>query len=250
MSRKLPIVAAGGLFAVVATVGLWPNFEKVAPQDAVAPSPTTTFADTPNQIPVTEVSPHNGSAGSVATEANPPGDALSDFGVFGEAVNFMPGDLCDTSGDCRREPVALHEYAEYTDDQLRTLSAFDGTAAIVLANRLGASEPAEARRFAARGFVLTADPYAFHMTQQFSGVASGAVLGPKGEIDLAAARRAYLWVKLGYELGVTDAARLDYQAAILTEHGMDDLSALDAAAAKQRQQLEDARLHLVGEGFK
>ncbi len=246
MSRKPAIMAAGGLLVVVAITGLWPGEDgqpagpPVSPNDLSIPAATDTGMRPRGESPTLA-----GDTGSAIDEAN-----NGEFSVFGEAVRFIPGDLCNETGDCRREPVALHEYAEYTDEQLKTLSAFDGAAAIVLANRLGASDWSQARKYAARGFVLTGDPYAFHMAQQFSGVSTGAFYDRDGKLDMTSARRAYLWVRLGYELGVNDAATLDYQASVLHQHGLHDLSDLDATAAAERRRVEEVRLQLVGEGFK
>ena len=247
MSRKTAIMATGGLL-VVAIIGLWPGIEDDPAGPPAYPQAKTLLTPADAGKPPTAARPAPASDTIASSGATHHGsDELS---VFGEAVRFMPGDLCDPSGECRREPVALHEYAEYTDEQLKTLSAFDGAAAIVLANRLGGADWEEARRYAARGFVLTGDPYAFHMAQQFSGVTTGALFDRDGSLDITSARRAYLWVRLGYELGVNDAAVLDYQASILNEHGLHDLSDLDAAVETERRRIEAARLHLVGEGFK
>ena len=248
MSRKPAIMAVGGLVVVVAITGLWPgdNGQPAGPPVISQAKTLSTPTDT-GKPPTAESARTTGTAGGSDSNG---GAGDGEFNVFGDTVRFMPGDLCSETGNCRREPVALHEYAEYTDEQLETLSAFDGAAAIVLANRLGASDWSEARRYAARGFVLTGDPYAFHMAQQFSGVSTGALYDSNGKLDMTSARRAYLWVRLGYELGVNDAATLDYQASILNQHGLHDLSDLDAAVDAERQRVENVRLQLVGEGFK
>ncbi len=248
MSRKPAIMATGGILALVAVVGLWPGDHTERPETPIVPigsaSPAPVGVEPVEKSEgTTDNAPETVAGSSVGFE---PGE----FSVFGDAVQFIPGERCDEAGECTRQPVALHEYAEYTDEQLRALSAFDGAAAIVLANRLGETDWSEARRYAARGFVLTGDPYAFHMARQFSGVSRGASFDRDGKLDLASARRAYLWARLGYELGVNDAASLDYQASILHQHGVDDLSQLDAAAAAERRRVENVRLQLVGEGFK
>ncbi|MEM1174208.1 MAG: hypothetical protein AAGI27_05315 [Pseudomonadota bacterium] len=246
MSRRIRIGAVAGLILAVIIVGLWPNGK---PTTATAPESLNSAAVTvPEAVhPAPTNSPHTADIGN---SQEPPTIDLSDFQVFGEAVKFMPGELCDGQGNCSYEPVALHDYAEYTDEELRTLSAFDGSAAIVLAHRLGESDWQQARQYAARGFVLTGDPYAYHMTRQFSGVSTGATYDRAGNLDLRAAQRAYVWIKIGYELGASDGASLAYQAAVLSESGYDDFKRLDALADATRREVEQVRLKLVGEGFK
>ncbi len=244
MSRKVSTGSIVGIVVALVVVGLWPgsdSSEPALPGDSAGVAPSTTLK-TPSASPPELQAVTNGAQASPVPE-------LRDFHVFGESVQFLPGDRCDDHGNCRLEPVPLHAYAEYSDEQLRTLAVFDGLAAIVLANRLGASDPEQARHYAARGFVLTGDPYAFHMTRQFSGVETGARYDSDGRFDLRAAQQAYIWIKTGYELGVSDGASLAYQASVLNENGFTDLERLDSLADATRRKVEQARLELVGEGF-
>ncbi|MEM6513078.1 MAG: hypothetical protein AAF660_08705 [Pseudomonadota bacterium] len=248
MSRKTLTTAAGGLAIVAMAIWLWPKNEvdDTGQRPVIAPGSAAMPESIVQAAPQTPDATANSGASATPLQS---ADSLDAYRLFGQAVQFMPGDRCNADGDCRQEPVPLHAYANYTDEQLKTLSVFDGQAALVLANRLGRNDPAQARHYAARAFMLTADPYAFHMARQLSGVNTGMVYQGDGQLDLVAAQRAYVWIKLGYELGASDLSTLAHQRAILDEHGFRDFDALDALADASRRDMENTRLQLVGEGF-
>ena len=167
---------------------------------------------------------------------------------FGEVVTFVVRERCDDAGNCRLTPVALHEYEDYSIDELKAIARFDGEAAIVLASKLGGGDFKEARKWALRAFVMTKDPYAYHMAANFSGVAIGEGF-VNDEFDRSAAERAYVWMKTGYLLGVNDGTDLTQQEMILDRHGFEDRERLDRQVSAGVAYLTQKRLELTGEGF-
>lgn len=174
--------------------------------------------------------------------------AVRDRG-FGEVVRFVVRERCDDEGNCRPGPVALHEYERYSIEELETIAKFDGEAAIVLADKLGDRSAREARRWALRAFVMTKDPYAYHMAAVYSGVSAGELVDADGNLDRRLAERAYVWMKTGYLLGVNDGADLTQQEIILDRHGFEDREHLDRQVDASVAYLTRKRLELTGEGF-
>lgn len=168
---------------------------------------------------------------------------------FGEAVVFTVGQVCDDDGNCSYRPAPDHEYARYTRQQLETIAGFDGVAAIILANRLGASDLDAAKRWAVQGFLLTGDPYAFHMASVYSGVQVGAQFDADGELDRSAAEEAYIWLKIGHELGVADRSKVDAQARILTDYRVFEPERLDAEVDARVEEFIADRVRLTGRTF-
>ncbi len=168
---------------------------------------------------------------------------------FGEAVVFTVGYVCDDAGQCAYRPAPEHEYARYTRRQLETIAGFDGAAAIILANRLGRTDLEAAKRWAVQGFLLTGDPYAFHMASVYSGVHVGAQFDVDGELDRKAAEEAYIWLKIGHELGVADRSSLDEQVRVLTDYRVFEPERLDAEVDSRLEQLIADRVRLTGRTF-
>jgi hypothetical protein len=168
---------------------------------------------------------------------------------FGEAVVFTVAQVCDNAGNCRYRPTPEHEYARYTRQQLETIASFDGAAAIILANRLGVSDLEAAKRWAVQGFLLTGDPYAFHMASVYSGVQVGAQFDADGELDRSAAEEAYIWLKIGHELGVADRSKVDEQARILTDYQVFEPERLDAEVDARIDKFIADRVRLTGRTF-
>jgi hypothetical protein len=168
---------------------------------------------------------------------------------FGEVVKFVVRERCDDDGECRLTPVALHEYEDYSIEELRAIAKFDGEAAIVLASKVGGRDFKEARKWALRAFVMTKDPYAYHMAANFSGVSRGEGIDANGKLDREAAERAYVWLKTAYLLGVSDGAYLTEQEIILDHHGFTDRARLDRQVSAGVEYLTQKRLELTGEGF-
>jgi hypothetical protein len=172
---------------------------------------------------------------------------------FGEAVVFTVGQVCDDDGHCSYRPAPDHEYARYTRQQLETIAGFDGAAAIILANRIGASDLEAdleaAKRWAVQGFLLTGDPYAFHMASVYSGVQVGAQFDADGELDRSAAEEAYIWLKIGHELGVADRSKVDAQARILTDYQVFEPERLDAEVDARIEEFIADRVRLTGRTF-
>jgi hypothetical protein len=168
---------------------------------------------------------------------------------FGEVVKFVVRERCDEEGNCGPRPVALHEYEHYSIEELKTLAKFDGEAAIILASRLGGKSFKEARNWALRAFVMTKDPYAYHMAANYSGVAVGELIDADGNLDRKVAERAYIWMKTGYLLGVNDGSDLTQQEMILDRHGFEDRAHLDEQVDAGVAFLTRKRLELTGESF-
>ena len=192
-------------------------------------------------------------AGDTRVEVDEPtpdlgGSAVTDRS-FGEVVRFVVRERCDDGGNCRPRPVALHEYEDYSIEELKTIAKFDGEAAIVLADKLGHKDFKEARKWALRAFVMTKDPYAYHMAANFSGVSRGEGIDASGKLDRKAAERAYVWLKTAYLLGVTDGTYLTQQEMILDRHGFTDRAHLDQQVSTGVEYLTQKRLELTGEGF-
>ena len=178
----------------------------------------------------------------------PPSTKYTDR-TFGEVVKFVVRDRCDDEGNCGPRPVALHEYEHYSIEELKTLAKFDGEAAIVLASRLGGVSFKEARNWALRAFVMTKDPYAYHMAANYSGVAVGELIDADGNLDRKVAERAYIWMKTGYLLGVNDGSDVTQQEMILDRHGFEDRAHLDQQVEAGVAYLTRKRLELTGESF-
>jgi hypothetical protein len=191
-----------------------------------------------DELPVPE--PSASSTDPVALDANR---------RFGEAVVFTVGHVCDDAGNCSYRPAPEHEYARYTRQQLETIAGFDGAAAIILANRLGASDLEAAKRWALRGFLLTGDPYAFHMASVYSGVQVGAQFDADGELDRSAAEEAYIWLRIGHELGVAERGKVDEQARILSDYRVFESERLDAEVNARLEALIADRVRLTGRTF-
>ena len=168
---------------------------------------------------------------------------------FGEVVKFVVREHCDDDGECRQRPVALHEYEDYSIDELKAIARFDGEAAIVLADKLGHKSFKEARKWALRAFVMTKDPYAYHMAANYSGVSRGEGIDANGKLDRIAAERAYVWLKTAYLLGISDGTYLTEQEIILDRHGFTDRERLDRKVEASVEYLTQKRLELTGEGF-
>ena len=154
---------------------------------------------------------------------------------FGEVVSFVVRERCDGDGKCRLTPVALHEYEDYSIEELEAIARFDGEAAIVLADKLGDKSFKEARKWALRAFVMTKDPYAYHMAANYSGIAAGELIDADGNLDRKLAERAYVWMKTGYLLGVNDGTDLTQQEMILDRHGFTDRERLDRRVSASRR---------------
>jgi hypothetical protein len=167
---------------------------------------------------------------------------------FGEVVKFVVRERCDEEGNCGPRPVALHEYEHYSIRELKTLAKFDGEAAIILASRLGGKSFKEARNWALRAFVMTKDPYAYHMAANYSGVAVGEGF-TNGQFDRRQAERAYVWLKTGYLLGANDGTQLTQQEMILDRNGFEDRVRLDQQVDAGVAYLTRKRLELTGESF-
>ena len=167
---------------------------------------------------------------------------------FGETVKFRVGEVCDDSG-CVTRPIAQHEYENYSVEELTAIAEYDGAAAIVLANKLAASDTGEARQWAMHAFLLTKDPYAFYMASTLAGAYPGETTDAKGNLDASAAQRAYVWLKVGYMLGVNDGADLGTQEMILDRHGYLDRDKLDLIVAARVERLTSRRAELTGEVF-
>ena len=245
MTRKtllfLAAFAVAGIGMIIVTV------ERPSPPANAAYAPTQPFdtrtnADTPPpaepDTPLSRPAPDPMTAFPTDTDKS-----------FGEAVVFTVGYVCDDTGDCRYRPAPQHEYARYTRQQLETIAGFDGAAAIILANRLGATDLESAKRWAVQGFLLTGDPYAFHMASLYSGVEVGAQFNAAGELDRRAAEEAYIWLKIGHELGVADAGKVDAQARILKDYRAFEPARLDAEADARLEKLIEDRVRLTGRTF-
>lgn len=169
---------------------------------------------------------------------------------FGEAVVFNAGTVCDDLGNnCRVEPVTDHPYASLTDKELEGIAEYDGAAAIILAIRVARTSFDDAKPWAARGFLLTGDPYAYHMIMTYNDVRSGFTL-IDGKIDTDSAKEAYLWLATGHRLGVVDASRSEYQASVLRDHGVDGIGDLDAIAQKRETLYRSKRVEMTGSDFR
>ena len=177
----------------------------------------------------------------------PPSTKYTDR-TFGEVVKFVVRERCDEEGNCGPRPVALHEYEHYSIEELKTLAKFDGEAAIVLASRLGGVSFKEARNWALRAFVMTKDPYAYHMAANYSRVAVGEGF-TNGEFNRREAERAYMWLKTGYLLGANDGSQLTQQEMILDRHGFENRAHLDQQVEAGVAYLTRKRLELTGESF-
>ncbi|MBT8082875.1 MAG: hypothetical protein KJP08_04360 [Gammaproteobacteria bacterium] len=177
------------------------------------------------------------------------GDRAVSDRSFGEIVKFVVRERCDDDGNCRPGPVALHEYEDYSIEELKAIAKFDGEAAIVLASKIGGKDFKEAREWALRAFVMTKDPYAYHMAANFSGVSRGEGIDANGKLDRKTAERAYVWLKTAYLLGVNDGAYLTEQEIILDRHGVTDRARLDRQVNASIEYLMQKRLELTGEGF-
>lgn len=245
MTKKLLIVlgatVVAGIGIVTAIVDRQPTQEHPgAAAPAAVPSSAADSAS-PASIP---------DAGSTDSSiASRVGNVSSPAGTFGEAVVFTIGYVCDDAGTCAYRPAPRHEYATYTRQQLETIADFDGAAAIILANRLGATDRESARRWAVRGFLLTGDPYAFHMATLYSGVQVGARLTADGDLDAKAAEEAYIWLRIGHELGVGDAEAVSQQARILEDYRVFEAERLDAEADARLRHLVEERVRLTGRTF-
>ncbi|MEM7611219.1 MAG: hypothetical protein AAF270_06055 [Pseudomonadota bacterium] len=168
---------------------------------------------------------------------------------FGEAVIFSVADQCDDKGQqCMPLPLPQHEYARYSNDELKIIAEYDGAAAIILAARIAPESFEEAAPWAVRGFLLTGDPFAYRMVMQLQSVELGQTYA-EGRFDSAAAEHAYVWLKMGHLLGVTEAGELQRQTSVLQQHGISDISHLDIAARDGADGMQQQRVKLTGSAF-
>ncbi len=249
MTKKLLMLLAASAVAGISVVTL--VTERPSPPAGRAPLPglpidTDTGADSRSG----PARPGPMDTGSPATSAITVDPGLAGMDRrFGKAVSFTVGYVCDDAGNCSYRPAPQHEFAQYTRRQLETIAGFDGAAAIILANRLGATDLEAAKRWAVQGFLLTGDPYAYHMASVYSGVQVGARLDSDGELDRSAAEEAYIWLKIGHELGVADGSKVVEQARILTDYQAFEPERLDAEADARLEKLIADRVRLTGRTF-
>jgi hypothetical protein len=245
MTKNLLLLLAASAVAGISVVTLVTERSSPAANRASAPDlPIDTGTGTEPAVP-DRMGPQSPAPSASTVEPRPAGMDRR----FGEAVIFTVGYVCDDAGNCSYRPAPQHEYARYTRQQLETIAGFDGAAAIILANRLGATDLEAARRWAVQGFLLTGDPYAFHMASVYSGVQVGARFDTNGELDRSAAEEAYIWLKIGHELGVADGSRVNEQARILADYQAFEPERLDAEVDARLEKLIADRVRLTGRTF-
>lgn len=220
------------------------NNHELSPQSAVTYSSNATK----DEVPGTTLVPGQTSVKDVQANSASQRDQHVDPS-FGETVKFVVRETCDEDGLCVTGPVALHEYSNYTIEELKQIAEYDGAAAIILADKLGAVDFEEAKLWALRAFLLTKDPYAFQMVTNYSGVSVGETVNANGQLKTAEAEQAYIWLKMGHLLGVGDAADLGQQEMILDRHEVSGRERLDRIAEARVEQLNTKRLELTGRNF-
>lgn len=246
-----------GLIAGIVTVGLM--LQAPDPQNLKEEAKLTTDMTLADQSLASietdgdSKDPHSNDEPTAADSWQQPQNATSQHAnrskTFGDTVQFEVRRTCDAEGNCTVGPVALHEYANYSIEELKAIAEYDGAAAIILAHKLGAVDHDEAKEWALRAFLLTKDPHAFHMVTQFSGVHIGESIRADGTLDRVQAEQAYVWLKMGHLMGVGDAAYLGEQERILDSHGSDDRERLDQIAHARVDWMEEQRLDLTGRTF-